>query len=68
MLLLLYVLYIYNVVIIQLCVTAACYCSTYVGDVVDGLRHGVGTFVDTNGKLSYTGEWHLGKRHGKVCI
>lgn len=42
--------------------------STYNGDVVNGLRHGVGTFVDSTGKLSYTGEWTNGKRNGKVEI
>lgn len=40
--------------------------STYDGDVVNGLRHGVGTYVDKEGKLSFTGEWDQGKRHGKV--
>lgn len=34
---------------------------------MNGLRHGVGTYVDKTGKLSYTGEWSQGKRHGKVC-
>lgn len=41
-------------------------CSSYDGDVLNGLRHGIGTFVDKDGKLIYTGEWEQGKRHGKV--
>ena len=40
--------------------------STYEGDVVNGLRHGCGTFVSADKKSSYNGEWHGGKRNGKV--
>ena len=40
--------------------------SVYDGEVFNGLRHGFGTFRCADGRLSYTGEWTLGKRHGKV--
>ncbi|XP_052066462.1 radial spoke head 10 homolog B-like [Mytilus californianus] len=39
--------------------------STYEGDVLNGKRHGTGTFRAKNNKLSYTGEWCMGQRHGK---
>jgi len=39
--------------------TGLWYCSCYEGDVVNGLRHGIGTFTDKSGFLSYTGEWDL---------
>ena len=42
--------------------------SSYSGDVCNGLRHGVGTYIDKNGVLTYTGEWVNGKRQGKVTI
>lgn len=42
------------------------YFSTYEGDVLNGKRHGTGTFRAKNNKMSYTGEWCLGQRHGKV--
>ena len=41
--------------------------SSYEGDLVNGLRHGTGTFYCSNMQMSYSGEWCLGKRHGKVC-
>ena len=31
-----------------------------------GLRHGEGVFQCSDGVTSYTGQWHMGKRHGKV--
>ena len=40
--------------------------STYEGDVINGLRHGFGTFMCANGRTSYTGHWQNGKRNGKV--
>lgn len=49
-----------------LCIINFSFPSTYCGDVVNGLRHGVGTYVDKNGILTYIGEWFHGKRHGKV--
>ncbi|RTG88878.1 uncharacterized protein DC041_0011728 [Schistosoma bovis] len=36
----------------------------YIGDVVDGIRHGFGTYTDSNG-LQYTGQWKNGKKQGK---
>ncbi|CAI2735157.1 unnamed protein product [Schistosoma spindalis] len=38
--------------------------SEYIGDVVDGIRHGFGTYIDSNG-LQYTGQWKNGKKQGK---
>ncbi|CAH8649768.1 unnamed protein product [Schistosoma intercalatum] len=38
--------------------------SEYIGDVVDGIRHGFGTYTDSNG-LQYTGQWKNGKKQGK---
>lgn len=43
-------------------------CSAYDGEVLNGKRHGIGTFKCKNNKLSYSGEWSLGKRHGKVSV
>ena len=37
--------------------------STYVGDLVDGLPHGIGTFTWANGNI-YEGEWMAGQIHG----
>ena len=42
------------------------YCSTYEGDVVNGLRHGVGELHAVSLGLSYNGDWVSGKQHGKV--
>ena len=38
--------------------------SKYVGEWMDGNRHGQGTFTDTNGE-EYVGEWLNGNRHGQ---
>ncbi|VDP45567.1 unnamed protein product [Schistosoma margrebowiei] len=38
--------------------------NEYIGDVVDGIRHGFGTYTDSNG-LQYTGQWKNGKKQGK---
>ncbi len=35
--------------------------------MVDGKRHGFGTFRCLDNILSYSGDWYYGKRHGKVC-
>ena len=40
--------------------------SVYEGEVLEGLRHGFGTFHCGHNKLSYTGEWRKGRKHGKV--
>ena len=40
--------------------------SSYEGEVQNGLRHGYGTFRCPGNKMSYTGEWVMGKRQGKV--
>ena len=47
-----------------------CYlhCSTYEGDVVQGKRHGHGTFRWKDSAMSYTGDWVQGLRTGKVCV
>ncbi len=42
--------------------------STYTGDVVDGVRHGVGTFVAAGGYPRYQGEWREGLRHGRGLL
>jgi len=39
--------------------------SFYEGEVEDGVRHGMGVFKSTAMNISYSGEWYLGKRHGK---
>jgi hypothetical protein len=41
----------------------------YQGEVLDGQRHGQGTFIDPSVPCSYTGTWDRGLRHGagKVC-
>ncbi len=36
----------------------------YTGNLVNGYRHGQGTYIYDNGN-SYTGSWHNGHRHGK---
>ena len=38
--------------------------STYQGDVVDGYRHGEGTFIDPSVPCLYEGQWKHGLRHG----
>jgi hypothetical protein len=41
--------------------------SSYQGDVVNGLRHGFGTFVAAPpSKSVYEGQWEGGLRHGTV--
>ncbi|XP_048465587.1 LOW QUALITY PROTEIN: radial spoke head 10 homolog B [Rhincodon typus] len=42
--------------------------STYVGEVVNGIRHGKGIFTSTDQLISYTGDWHQAKRHGKGTV
>ncbi|ELU11324.1 hypothetical protein CAPTEDRAFT_180366 [Capitella teleta] len=42
--------------------------SSFEGELLDGLRHGFGTFRCADGKMSYTGDWHKGKKHGKGRI
>ena len=43
-------------------------CSSYDGDVYEGMRHGFGVFRCKNNKMSYHGDWALGKKHGKVIF
>ncbi|XP_051789613.1 radial spoke head 10 homolog B isoform X4 [Erpetoichthys calabaricus] len=38
--------------------------NAYVGEFVQGLRHGYGKFYYANGTL-YDGEWHYNKKHGQ---
>ncbi|GCC28060.1 hypothetical protein chiPu_0006486 [Chiloscyllium punctatum] len=42
--------------------------STYVGEVVNGIRHGEGIFTSSDQLISYTGDWHQAKRHGKGTV
>ena len=39
--------------------------SSYIGEVLDGLRHGQGHFYCSESKTTYKGQWFLGKRHGQ---
>uniref|UniRef100_H2XNT1 Radial spoke head 10 homolog B-like n=1 Tax=Ciona intestinalis TaxID=7719 RepID=H2XNT1_CIOIN len=39
--------------------------SYYEGEVLNGLRHGVGVFKSPQHNVSYSGQWYLGKRHGR---
>lgn len=41
--------------------------NEYVGDIVQGERHGRGTLIYASGAL-YSGEWAHNKKHGKVSI
>jgi len=41
-------------------------CSTYEGDVVSGMRHGVGMLHSVSLGVTYSGDWVMGKQHGKV--
>lgn len=41
-------------------------CSTYEGDVCNGIRHGAGIFRSNKTCTVYRGQWHKGQRHGKV--
>jgi len=46
-----------------------CFCfSTYEGDVVDGMRHGVGILHSVSLGVTYSGDWVSGKQHGKVRV
>ena len=36
--------------------------------MLNGLRHGFGTFRSADGKCSYQGEWCKGRKHGKVKL
>lgn len=42
--------------------------STYDGEVYNCLRHGIGTYKSLKNSVVYTGQWALGKRHGKVRL
>nr|KAI8728850.1 radial spoke head 10-like protein B2-like; partial [Biomphalaria glabrata] len=42
--------------------------STYSGDVLKGIRHGFGTFICSKGRVSYSGDWNMGQKHGKGRI
>uniref|UniRef100_A0A3Q2GD55 Radial spoke head 10 homolog B n=1 Tax=Cyprinodon variegatus TaxID=28743 RepID=A0A3Q2GD55_CYPVA len=42
--------------------------STYTGEVLRGIRHGLGTYQCAKEGVSYTGQWHHGKRHGKGTV
>ncbi|KAM9837984.1 radial spoke head 10 homolog B [Aulostomus maculatus] len=42
--------------------------SSYKGDVFNGVRHGYGAHKSANNCVSYTGQWHQGKRHGKGAV
>jgi hypothetical protein len=41
-------------------------CSVYEGDVVNGMRHGVGVLFCPKRNITYKGEWVEGKQSGKV--
>jgi len=45
-----------------------CCFSTYEGDVVSGMRHGVGVLHSVSFGITYSGDWVLGKQHGKVSV
>jgi len=36
--------------------------------VINGLRHGIGTFISPEGEAEYTGDWIEGLRHGNGSI
>lgn len=40
--------------------------STYEGEVYNGIRHGTGKYKSAKTCTTYRGQWHKGKRHGKV--
>jgi hypothetical protein len=42
--------------------------STYDGQVKNGLRHGVGTYINVKEGVEYKGEWINGMRHGKGTL
>ena len=39
--------------------------SFYEGEVLNGVRHGVGLFKTLTSRVSYSGQWAHGKRHGR---
>lgn len=39
--------------------------NEYDGDLVNGLRHGVGNYKSKDDSVKYTGEWKKGLKHGK---
>jgi hypothetical protein len=50
------------------CVLLPMHCSVYEGDVVNGMRHGVGVLLCPKRNITYNGEWMEGKQSGKVQI
>ena len=36
--------------------------------MLNGLRHGNGTYTCPERGLCYSGQWHKGKRHGEVRV
>ena len=40
--------------------------SSYIGQVMDGLRDGWGCYKCAGSHVTYTGSWKNGKRNGKV--
>lgn len=42
--------------------------STYVGEVLNGLRHGKGVYENREENLKYEGYWHNGLKHGKGIL
>ena len=40
--------------------------SAYVGEVLNGVRHGYGTYRCLASGVTYTGQWVAGRRQGKV--
>ena len=42
--------------------------STYEGDVVNGVRHGAGVLHAVSIGITYSGDWIMGKQHGKVTV
>ncbi len=40
-------------------------CSTYVGEVLKGKRHGTGTYYCAHTGVTYTGSWVGGAREGR---
>ncbi|KAM9305516.1 radial spoke head 10 homolog B [Gastrophryne carolinensis] len=42
--------------------------SHYEGQVYKAIRHGSGMYLDKDQRVSYVGEWLMGKRHGKGTI
>ena len=40
----------------------------YYGPLVNGKRHGHGTYIDVSGKVEYVGQWEDDHIHGEGCI